>query len=1049
MPIPAFRYELQVGGTWTDVTTDVYNRDPISSRRGQQDGASRADPARCSLTLDNRLGKYSPRNPMSPYYGLIGRNTPFRQLLEEAASRLVLDGSTTGVVSTPDAAALDITGDLDLRAEVEIGWAAANLNQTLIGKWDGGTNQRSYALRVFDGQLQLSWSPDGVTGSGLATVPVPTLPDRAAVRATLDVDNGAGGRTVTFYWAQTLAGPWTQIGDPVVQAGTTSVYASTVPLLVGSPEPTASPPRTPFTGSGYRFEVRNGIGGTLVASPDFTVQTPGATSFTDSAGRVWTLAGTAEITRWRAHFHGEISAWPARWDLSGADVWVPIEAAGILRRLGQGAKALASTLRRRIPTDPNLVAYWPMEEDRDATQAYSPIAGVTPMVVAGVEFAADDSLPGSSALPKVGTASTLTGRVPQAPDGAWQVECVFRLSDYPATPTVLLEVRTTGTYNRLTLEIRPDNLRVYGTSISGDSSSTVQLLSLGPTPNFTATWNRLRLRASQTGGSTTFTCHWITIGGVGLGVDTTLSSINAGHVTSVSSAPGAAIDQRDLYMGHLSVMRAAQTSVYDFADHGFTGETASARLRRLCLEEGVPLVVSGGAADTTLMGPQRPDTLMELLQQAADTDGGMLLEQRDQLALRYRIRASLYNQPPALELDYTARGEVPPGLEPTDDDANTRNDITVSRIGGSSARAVLEEGPLSVQAPPNGVGLYDESVSLSLATDDQAEPIAWWRLWLGTWDEARYPTVTVDLAAAPHLAVAAAAVREGDRITIRNLPPWLPSPIADLQVTSIAETKTLVRWTITYTCVPSGPWTVAEVPYAEDFEDAAYGLTLTSGGTLPWTRTTTQAHTGVWSLRSGAISNNQTSDAVLALPANAETLTFWYRVSSESSGPGFEGDRLTVLVDGVQQLRAQGTTAVWTRASLDVTGKSTVTFRYTKDNSSSAGEDAAYIDDLAVTLSTTPLARVDTDGSELAAAVDAANTSLAVAITAGPVWTVDPAEFPLDIQVDGEAMTVTSIASPVSDRFQRLVTGGWGTANTGQTWALTGGSASDFSVKGG
>ncbi|WHX19835.1 hypothetical protein QFW82_23690 [Streptomyces malaysiensis subsp. malaysiensis] len=1049
MPVPIpFRYELQVGGTWTDITTDVYDRDPVSSRRGQEDGGARADPARCGLTLRNRDGKYSPRNPMSPYYGLIGRNTRFRELLEEAAPRLVLDGSASGAVSTPDAAALDITADLDLRAEVEIDWSAAALNQTLIGKWDGTSAQRSYALRVYDGQLQLSWSPDGVTG-GLAAVPVPTLPDRAAVRATLDVDNGAGGRTITFYWAASLAGPWTQIGDPVIQTGSTSVYASTVPLRIGSPDPSTTPPRVPFTGSGYRFEVRSGIDGTLVASPDFTAQAADTTSFTDSAGCVWTVEGTAEITRWRARFDGEVSAWPARWDLSGNDVWVPIQASGILRRLGQGAKALDSTLRRRIPTEPALLGYWPMEEERDATQAYSPLDGVAPMTVSGVEFAADDSLAGSSALPKIGPTSSFTARVPSGPSGAWRVECVYRLDDFP-TAAMILEVRTTGTYDRLQIEARPANIRLYGISTSGDSSSTTLILNIGPGAFFVGAWNRLQMRAETVGSSTTFHCNWITIGAQEKGLSTTVAGTTAGRVTAVSSAPGSGLDQRTLHMGHLSVMSVVQSTIYNFADEGFAGETAFARLRRLCHEEGVPLVISGAAGDTTPMGPQRPATLLELLQQAADADGGMLLEQRDQLALRYRIRASLYNQPPALTLDYTARGEIPAGLEPVDDDATTRNDITVQRQGGSAARAVLEEGPLSVQPPPDGVGVYDESVTLVLADDGQAEPIACWRLHLGTWDEARYPTVTVDLAAAPHLAAAAAAVQEGDRITIRNLPAWLPSPIADLQVTSVAETKTLVRWTLTYTCVPAGPWTVAETPYIEDFEDTTYALTITGGGTLPWTRTTDQAHTGTWSLRSGAISNNQTSDAIVALPTAAETLTFWYRVSSEGNAPGFEGDRLLVLVDGVQQLRAQGTTSVaWTRASLDVTGKSTVTFRYAKDNSAAAGEDAAYIDDLAVTLATTPLARVDTDGSELAAAIDADDITLTVAITAGPAWTTSPDEFPLDIQVGGEVMTVTSIASPVYDAFQRLVTGWWGTANTGQAWTTSGGSASDFSVKGG
>ncbi|MCQ6250919.1 hypothetical protein [Streptomyces malaysiensis] len=908
MAWPDLRVEIQPGGVWTDITADTFTRrQQVTITRGRADEAARTDRARCQLGLNNKDGKYSPRNPMSPYYGLIGRNTPLRVSVAGSTPRLVLDGSMSGTVDTPDAAPLDIVGDLDLRAEAEVDWNAPGFNQVLIGKWDGASAQRSYALRIYQERIWLNWSVDGsapITMS--ASVPVPTLPDRAAVRATLDVDNGSGGWTVTIYWARSIAGPWTQIGS-VTGAGVTSIYSSTVPLRVGSPDASTAPPRTPFAGSGYRFEVRNGIDGTVVAAPDFTTLTPGTSTFVDAVGHTWTLQGTAEISDRLIRFAGEVSSWPSRWGVAGQDVWVPLEASGILRRLGQGAKALDSTLRRRIPTDPNLLAYWPMEEDRDATQAYSPIAGVAPMAVSGVEFASDDSLPGSAALPKVGAATALSGQVPRGPDGAWRVEYVYKLSDYPTTPAMLAEVRTTGTYSRIQLEIRPDNLRIYGVSSSGDSSSTTQLFTIGPTGNFTGNWNRLQLWATQSGGSTTFGIHWVTIGGIGLGLDTTLSGITAGHVTAVSCAPGTAIDQRDLSMGHLSVFSAQLSGVYDFADHGFTAETAGARMLRLSQEEGVPVTLVGAGGDTLGMGPQRPDTLLDLLGQAADTDGGILGEQRDRLALRYRVRTGLYSQPPALELDYRGPGLAPP-LDPEDDDASVRNDITISRIGGSSARAVLEEGPLSVQSPPNGVGVYDESVSLSLANDDQAEPIAWWRLWLGTQDEIRYPSVHVDLTKAPQLADAAAAVVEGDRITIANPPPWLPPETIDLIVQGYSEVFLPHKWDITFNCTPARPWNVGHV------NDPQFG-------------------------------------------------------------------------------------------------------------------------------------RVATDGTQLAAGVDADDTTLSLAVD-GTLWTTDPADCPLDVRVGGEIMTVTRITGAVTDRFDRTVTGGWGATDTGETWTLTGGSNSDYSIQG-
>jgi len=51
-----------------------------------------------------------------------------------------------------------------------------------------------------------------------------------------------------------------------------------------------------MAGTVYAVEVRNGIDGTVVANPNFSGQKPGATSFTDTAGRPWTLNGSALIT---------------------------------------------------------------------------------------------------------------------------------------------------------------------------------------------------------------------------------------------------------------------------------------------------------------------------------------------------------------------------------------------------------------------------------------------------------------------------------------------------------------------------------------------------------------------------------------------------------------------------------------------------------------------------------------------------------------------------------------------------------------------------------
>src|SRR5690606_10379841 len=133
-----------------------------------------------------------PRNPRSPYYGLIGRNTPLRVSVHAGTPYLDLPG-TADTATTPDHSSLDITGDIDLRREGEADWYASGA-QMLIGKW-GAAGNRSYHLRLEAGFLYMSVSTDGTAGYTAWHRLPQGLPKRAALRGTMDADNGAGGIT--------------------------------------------------------------------------------------------------------------------------------------------------------------------------------------------------------------------------------------------------------------------------------------------------------------------------------------------------------------------------------------------------------------------------------------------------------------------------------------------------------------------------------------------------------------------------------------------------------------------------------------------------------------------------------------------------------------------------------------------------------------------------------------------------------------------------------------------------------------------------------------
>ena len=85
------------------------------------------------------------------------------------------------------------------------------------------------------------------------------------------------------------------------------------------------------------------------------------------------------------------------------------------------------------------------------------------------------------------------------------------------------------------------------------------------------------------------------------------------------------------------------------AFQGFAGERAAERIIRVCGEAGIPLEMVGDPADSIRMGPQYPDSVLDLLYSAQAVDGGVLYESREQAGLAYRTARSKYNRGAALK----------------------------------------------------------------------------------------------------------------------------------------------------------------------------------------------------------------------------------------------------------------------------------------------------------------------------------------------------------------------------------------------------------------
>lgn len=829
------RTELSLSG-WTDISTKVYQRDSVSVSRGKADESSTMSPSSANLTLDNRAGNFSPRNPLGSYYGTLGRNTPLRLSLPAQTKYLRLEGDTTSSVSTPDSVALSITGDTEIQVDLFITGYSSEM--MLASKYnDNAVNQRSWLLAVVEGGVvAFDWSADGsAVNVAHSTQPLPV--GRIAIKVTLAVASG----TVTFFTAPSISGSWTQLGAAVV-VGAASVFDSTAPVIVGYDANFSN--LTPgINGSVFGFKLLSGIGGTVKAFADFTTQTAGVSSFADAQGNTWTLSGTAEISSRQYHFHGEVPAWPPRWDYSGKDVYTPIQASGVTRRLTQGSPASDSVLKRynRLLTGSSApLGYWPCEDGGTSNQIGATV-GNAMAVTGSPSMAANSAFLCSSAIP------TLNGSTWQADIGrASAVPTVNNLKFLLEIPSggdtnnaVVARYYTTGTVQQYDL--------IYTTATSGSLTLT-GFASAGNalfSTTFSAGINGKNILASmmlvKNGTGVDYDINWLdqAIPGAINGSGLTQAGATVGQVTRIVINPDGALTGTAL--GHIMLSTANDLSSYSNPFDAYQGETAAARLARLCSEEGLAYRVYGYPDNTQAMGAQTPKTVMQLLQEVEDTDRGMLYEPKQVLGIGYRTRQSIENQSATVTLSYAAGdlGDGSTAIEPADDDQFTRNDVTITRANGSSGRQVVTSGSLSILPPSQGgVGTYDYSQTYSMFEDSQAIDLAGWISHVGTADEPRYPSIPVNLTALSGNATkyyGLQTIDQGDflDITIPASVTWLPPGDIRQIIAGTKENLGGIIYTVQFNCVPERPYETGIVGSGATSDNRVDtdGSTLSAGAT--------------------------------------------------------------------------------------------------------------------------------------------------------------------------------------------------------------------------
>jgi hypothetical protein len=508
-------------------------------------------------------------------------------------------------------------------------------------------------------------------------------------------------------------------------------------------------------------------------------------------------------------FYGEVVTFQPSWGRDGSkSAVVDVTAAGTLRRIGLGASPLRSPIYRgRSTIGADLVAYWSCEDGSNATaiSAYSTAKAGT--FTGSPALGASSVVLGSDPLPTIEDAR-FAFVVPSYTSTQAQVRALLALpASGVANGTELLRVNFVGgTLGRVTITWQTGgDLSMAVLNQSDTVLSTVVGTGLLPADGKPY---QLSLEVDTSGASVVSKVVTLQAGATsGIASSTTAAATTIGRAATVF-VNDASATMTGSTLGHVTVEKTI-TSVFALDEQlvGYRGETAGARLTRLCAEAGISFALYDGA-DTEPMGPQHSGSIEDLLRECEASDGGFLYEPRSSTDLGYRARRSLMGQ------GYNAVTYVDNMLSPfapVEDDSGTVNVATVQRDGGASATVTQSAGALGTAK----IGTYEDSRTLSLATDARAALHAQWRLHLGTFDEARFPSVGWDfadpriLSDAPLVATLLNNVGLSSGLDVSAIDtalPWLPPFNVRLIIAAMTETIQPKSYRIDLTCIQGRPW---------------------------------------------------------------------------------------------------------------------------------------------------------------------------------------------------------------------------------------------------
>lgn len=798
--------------TWppgTDITDRVRypgsdGGQAITYSGGRQDEAARVDASRMDMSLDNRDGRFSINNPLSPYYGKLRRGTPITL-------------ATTAFSDNFDRAASGTLG---------VGWSSsqftvsANTARVTFATANGITRPLAVDSQAVNGEGRMTvWTDQYSAGTSFLI--------GALVRASDAVNN---------LMVRVEFNPFGQVDLRLgrVAANVSSIDATVLNLFTYVPTEKV---RLRWMCDGGRFRAKAWKPANP-ALPDADEpaawQISVASSFAPGARMgmfAWRLSGNtntgqmgfAEDFSVEAYeFVGQIVQLPLAWDMSANNSWAALQAAGPLRRLQQGPGTLMSPLRRQL-SGYKPIAYWPLEDGGGATQYGSAVAGVGAATAAYTTPAADSSLVGSLALPSfTAPGARITGQTSKRQVGALGFAAMFyvKLQQPTTKDTLLATFYGPGRVRRWRLLLQGAGPVNYRLEYYDGNGALIDYAVLSAPPVNYQEWTAWCLKTEYATGVVSWSLYTYQVGSdqywqmVSGYVSPTPARCNAVSLGG-SDLDGASWGH--LWLGEYELPFV--TNEFIRVSSGNAGEQAGARAARISAEGGTPLFLEAGASEP--MGAQRPAAFLDTLRACEEGDYGVVYE--NGTGLGFRPRTARYSRPVLFTLSKAA-GEIADAPKATEDDQAVRNSWTVNRDGGGAASA-RDEAHIAAE------GLYEDSITLNLASDAPLPGHAAWRTFMGTRPGYRWPAISLDFLRSPRLLPAWRSLAYGHRFDIDlGANAQVPGIRPDLILEGWSAQLWPHGWKVTANCSPAQWWDIPLV--VTSAADPAGGMVDSGGSTL-------------------------------------------------------------------------------------------------------------------------------------------------------------------------------------------------------------------------